>query len=228
MICKNLEIIWEKIDKAANKIGKSKDDITLVAVSKTFPVDKIIEAYECGQKIFGENRVQEALKKVEVLKDRYPDIKFHLIGHLQSNKARYLKNNFTLIHSVDRIEIAELINKYAKKNNLVQDILIQVNLAEEPQKSGVLLNDFDKLMETVLSCENLKLRGLMMIPPLVEDAEMNRPLFAKMYELFVKTNDKYNINMDYLSMGMSDDFEIAIEEGANMVRIGSAIFGKRG
>jgi len=228
MICKNLEIIWEKIDKAANKIGKSKDDITLVAVSKTFSVDKIIEAYECGQKIFGENRVQEALKKVEVLKDSYPDIKFHLIGHLQSNKVRYLKNNFTLIHSVDRIEIAELINKYAKKNNLVQDILIQVNLAEEPQKSGVLLNDFDKLVETVLSCENLKLRGLMMIPPLVEDAEMNRPLFAKMYELFVNTNDKYNINMDYLSMGMSDDFEIAIEEGANMVRIGSAIFGKRG
>lgn len=227
MICKNLEIIMERIEKAAIKSGRAKDDIVLVAVSKTFPAEKIVEAYNCGQRVFGENRVQEALKKIEGLRDKFEDIEFHMIGHLQTNKVRYLKNNFSLIHSVDRIELAELINKYAKKNGLTQDILIQVNIAEEPQKSGVLLKDYDRLVEFVLSCDNLKLKGLMMIPPLVDDAEVNRPFFAKMNELFLKTNDRYNIQMDYLSMGMSDDFEIAIEEGANMVRIGSAIFGKR-
>ncbi|BAI80467.1 conserved hypothetical protein [Deferribacter desulfuricans SSM1] len=227
MICKNLEIIMERIEKAAIKSGRAKDDIVLVAVSKTFPAEKIVEAYNCGQRVFGENRVQEALKKIEGLRDKFEDIEFHMIGHLQTNKVRYLKNNFSLIHSVDRIELAELINKYAKKNGLTQDILIQVNIAEEPQKSGVLLKDYDRLVEFVLNCDNLKLKGLMMIPPLVDDAEVNRPFFAKMNELFLKTNDRYNIQMDYLSMGMSDDFEIAIEEGANMVRIGSAIFGKR-
>ncbi|KAA0259184.1 YggS family pyridoxal phosphate-dependent enzyme [Deferribacter autotrophicus] len=225
MIKENLERVWEKIEKAAIKSGRNKDDITLVAVSKTFPVESIIEAIECGQRIFGENRVQEALSKIEKIKEMKIDAEFHLIGHLQTNKVRYLKDNFSLIQSVDRVEVARLINERAKKINYVQDILLQVNIAREPQKSGVLMENFDELLEFVVNCENLKLKGLMMIPPFEENPENNRIYFSKMRELFLDVKSKYDI--EYLSMGMSDDFEIAIEEGSNMVRIGSAIFGKR-
>ncbi|MGA1845823.1 YggS family pyridoxal phosphate-dependent enzyme [Deferribacter abyssi] len=225
MIKENLEKIWEKIDKAALKSGRSKDDIVLVAVSKTFPVESIVEAIKYGQKIFGENRVQEALSKIEKLKEMKIDAQFHFIGHLQTNKVKYLKENFSIIQSVDRIELAKLINERAKKINYVQDILLQVNIAREPQKSGVLMEHFDDLLEYVVKCENLRLRGLMMIPPLEENPENNRVYFSRMRELFLDLKSKYDIK--YLSMGMSDDFEIAIEEGSNMVRIGSAIFGKR-
>ena len=225
MICENLRIIWERIDKAAKKSGRSKDDITLVAVSKTFPVEKIIEAYECGHKVFGENRVQEALKKIEIVKERQLDIDFHLIGHLQTNKVRYLKDNFSLIQSVDRVEVADLINRRATKIGYKQSILIQVNIAREEQKSGVLMENLNELIDFVVASENLVFSGFMMIPPLVHNPEDNRKYFSEMKKLYDTYKDSYGLK--YLSMGMSDDFEIAIEEGSNMVRIGSAIFGKR-
>ncbi|MBZ4671972.1 MAG: hypothetical protein JG762_202 [Deferribacteraceae bacterium] len=224
-IKKNLENIYERIELAASKSGRKIDAITLVAVSKTYPAEKIIEAYNCGQYIFGENRVQEALDKIGILKD-YKDIKFHLIGHLQTNKVKYLKDNFSLIHSVDRIELVNEMEKRFSKLNRIQDILIQVNVAKEPQKSGVLPEDFDVLLDKVLKSNFLNLEGLMMIPPFLDNPEDNRIYFRKMYELFEKVNTLKKV--EYLSMGMSDDFEIAIQEGSNMVRIGSAIFGKRG
>ncbi|UOD34375.1 YggS family pyridoxal phosphate-dependent enzyme [Deferribacteraceae bacterium V6Fe1] len=221
----NLENIYKRIELAASKAGRKKGEITLVAVSKTYPAEKIIEAYECGQCIFGENRVQEALDKIDVLKD-YKGITFHLIGHLQTNKVKYLKDNFSLIHSLDRIELVEEMEKRFSKLNRVQDVLIQVNIAKEPQKSGVLPEDFNLLLDKVLKSNFLNLKGLMMIPPFLDNPEDNRIYFRKMYELFEKVNTLKKV--EYLSMGMSDDFEIAIEEGSNMVRIGSAIFGKRG
>lgn len=224
-IKRNLENIYKRIELASSKANRKKEEITLVAVSKTYPVEKILEAYECGQHIFGENRVQEALNKIEALKS-FKDIKFHLIGHLQTNKVKYLKNNFSLIHSVDRIELVEEMDKRFSKINRVQDILIQVNISKEPQKSGVLPEKFDYLLEHIIGKRFLNLKGLMMIPPLVDNPEKNRIYFRKMYELFEKVNNLKKL--DILSMGMSDDFDIAIEEGSNMVRIGSAIFGKRG
>jgi len=223
-IKKNLENIYKRIELAASKAGRRKGEITLVAVSKTYPVEKILEAYECGQCIFGENRVQEALEKIDTLKD-WKKITFHLIGHLQTNKVKYLKDNFSLVHSVDRIELVDEMEKRFSKINRVQDILIQVNIAKEPQKSGVLPEDFDFLLNKVLKSNFLNLKGLMMIPPFVDNPENNRVYFKKMYELFEKVNTLKKI--EFLSMGMSDDFDIAIEEGSNMVRIGSAIFGKR-
>lgn len=223
-IKKNLENIYKRIELAASKAGRRKGEITLVAVSKTYPVEKILEAYECGQCIFGENRVQEALEKIDALKD-WKKITFHLIGHLQTNKVKYLKDNFSLVHSVDRIELVEEMEKRFSKINRVQDILIQVNIAKEPQKSGVLPEDFNFLLNKVLESSFLNLKGLMMIPPFIDNPENNRVYFKKMYELFEKVNTLKKI--EFLSMGMSDDFDIAIEEGSNMVRIGSAIFGKR-
>jgi len=223
-IKKNLENIYKRIELAASKAGRRKGEITLVAVSKTYPVEKILEAYECGQCIFGENRVQEALEKIDALKD-WKKITFHLIGHLQTNKVKYLKDNFSLVHSVDRIELVEEMEKRFSKINRVQDILIQVNIAKEPQKSGVLPEDFNFLLNKVLKSSFLNLKGLMMIPPFIDNPENNRVYFKKMYELFEKVNTLKKI--EFLSMGMSDDFDIAIEEGSNMVRIGSAIFGKR-
>ena len=226
MIRRNLESIWEKIEKSAIRSGRKRDDITLVAVSKTFPVEYIIEAYKAGQTIFGENRVKEALQKIERLKET--DIKpvFHLIGHLQTNKIRYLKNNFDLIHSVDRIELVNELEKRGGKDGFNFNVLIQVNIAREPQKSGVLMENYEKLVERILSCKHICLKGLMMIPPLEDNPENNRKYFVEMRKLF--ENLKKDVSgVEFLSMGMSDDFEIAIEEGSNMVRIGSAIFGER-
>jgi hypothetical protein len=180
-----------------------------------------------GQKIFGENRLQEALNKIEDLKG-YRDIDFHFIGHIQSNKIKYVNNHFSLIQSVDRTEIAEKIDRTCKQKKIVQPILIQVNLAKEPQKSGIYVENLDELVKRIYSLKNLLLCGFMFIPPYRENAEDNRPLFREMKGRFddykSKLNDK---NFTYLSMGMSADFEIAISEGSNMVRIGSAIFGRR-
>jgi pyridoxal phosphate enzyme (YggS family) len=199
----------------------------LVAVSKRFPIEKILTAYNCGLKTFGENRVQEALEKIDLLKE-YNDLEMHIIGHLQTNKVKYLKNKFSLIHSIDRVELVKEFEKRIEQN---QDVLIQVNIANEPQKSGVGLNKLDELIEEVISSKYLVLKGLMLIPPVYDNDDETRKVFNKMYECFEACKMKYgnsdNYSFEYLSMGMSGDFEIAIEEGSNMVRIGSAIFGQR-
>ncbi|MGC8768761.1 YggS family pyridoxal phosphate-dependent enzyme [Calditerrivibrio sp.] len=228
MIGDRIRYITEKIDRAAVRSGRRLDDITLVAVSKTFPIEKIIDAYNSGLRIFGESRLQEAAGKIEHLK-AFPDIKFHMIGHLQTNKIRMLKDYFSLVHSVDSVHLAKKMNDYFYSINRVQDILIQVNLVNEPQKYGIKIEEFDEMMEKMKSFPNLRVRGLMFIPPFYDDPEMNRGNFRRMKVLFDETKKKYKEfkEFDILSMGMSDDFEIAIEEGANMVRIGSAIFGER-
>lgn len=220
--------ILDRIEKAAAKVGRDSSTISLVAVSKTFPAEKIKESYDFGLRVFGESRLQEATDKIKQLVS-LPDIRFHMIGHVQTNKIKMLKDHFELIHSVDSIHLAKKLNDFFKTIDRVQDILIQVNLVNEPQKYGVRLEGFDEMIDNLRFLKNLKLRGLMFIPPFYDVPEMNRDNFKKMKALFDATKDKYPEFKDFniLSMGMSDDFEIAIEEGSNMVRIGTAIFGER-
>jgi pyridoxal phosphate enzyme (YggS family) len=220
--------IFEKIEAAAKKTGRKRDDITLVAVSKTFSIEKIKEAYDCGLRIFGESRIQEAKDKVDKLR-ALNDIKFHLIGHIQTNKIRFIDDYFEMIHSLDSLYLAEKLDNFFRSIGKVQDVLIQVNLVNEPQKYGIRLDDYPKLIDKIKSLPHLRLRGLMFIPPFYENPELNRDNFRNMKKLFDETkvkNPDFN-NFNILSMGMSDDFEIAIEEGSSMVRIGTAIFGER-
>ncbi len=230
MIEENLAYVRERITLAAKKSPQPNREVTLVAVSKTFPPQYIREAYKAGQRIFGENKVQECLDKIKNLQD-LTEIKYHMIGHLQSNKVKYITGVFDLIHSVDRESLVKEMNKRFHDAGVLQDVLIQVNLAGEEQKSGVNPENLDGLVDTVINSDVLRLRGFMLIPPFRSDPEVNRCLFAKMYELFVHFKDQLkNANFhkfDILSMGMSGDFEIAIEEGSNMVRIGTKIFGQR-
>lgn len=230
MIAENLTEIKNRIKKAAENSPQADKNVTLVAVSKTFPSSSIREAYQAGQKIFGENKVQEALDKIDECKD-LSAAEFHMIGHLQSNKIKYIPGVFKLIHSVDRKSLVKEMNKRFQNEGVEQDILVQVNLALEEQKGGVIPEKLDDLLEYILPCETLNLRGFMLMPPFREDPEDNRYFFAKMYELFSCYKDQFEKsdmeNFDTLSMGMSADFEIAVEEGSNMVRVGSKIFGKR-
>lgn len=230
MIEENLAYVRERIILAAKKSPQPNQEVTLVAVSKTFPPQYIREAYKAGQRIFGENKVQECLDKIKNLQD-LTEIKYHMIGHLQSNKVKYITGVFDLIHSVDRESLVKEMNKRFHDAGVLQDVLIQVNLAGEDQKSGVNPEKLDRLVDTVIGSDVLRLRGFMLIPPFRSDPEENRYLFAKMYELFVHFKDQLkNANIhkfDILSMGMSGDFEIAIEEGSNMVRVGTKIFGQR-
>ncbi|TYB34489.1 MAG: YggS family pyridoxal phosphate-dependent enzyme [Flexistipes sinusarabici] len=230
MIAGNLTEIKERIKKAAENSPQTDKDVTLVAVSKTFPSSSIREAYQAGQKIFGENKVQEALDKIDECKD-LPAVEFHMIGHLQSNKVKYIPGVFKLIHSVDRKSLVKEMHKRFHRDGVYQDILVQVNLALEEQKGGVIPEKLDDLLEYILQCNSLNLRGFMLMPPFRENPEDNRYLFAKMYELFGRYKDQFEKSdikhFDTLSMGMSADFETAVEEGSNMVRVGSKIFGKR-
>ncbi|WP_273267081.1 YggS family pyridoxal phosphate-dependent enzyme [Flexistipes sinusarabici] len=230
MIAENLAEINNRIKKAAEKSPQINKDVTLVAVSKTFPSSSIREAYQAGQKIFGENKVQEALDKIDECKD-LSEAEFHMIGHLQSNKVKYIPGVFKLIHSVDRKSLVKEMHKRFYREGRKQDILVQVNLALEEQKGGVNQTNLDDLLEYILQCNSLNLRGFMLMPPFRENPEDNRYLFAKMYELFAQYKDQFEKSgtegFDTLSMGMSADFEIAVEEGSNMVRVGSKIFGQR-
>lgn len=223
-ISENILRIKQRIKSASERAGRDPNEVKLLAVSKTYSPLDINEAYESGQKIFGESRVQEALKKIEELNNS--DIEFHLIGNLQLNKVKYLQNKFSLIHSVDTIELIKEMEKRFSLISHVQDILIQINIAREPQKHGVLMEDFNSLLEYALKSNNVKVRGLMMIPPFTNTPEENRIYFRQMKKIYDKVFQ--NRSEMILSMGMSDDFEIAVEEGANMLRIGTAIFGKRG
>ncbi len=225
-IRENVEKIKEKIEKAAQKAGRKPEDIILLAASKTQPPEKIVEAYEAGIRYFGENRVQEGIKKIEALSN-LKDIHWHLIGGLQTNKAKYAVKYFELIHSLDREALADELDKRAGKIEKVQDVLIEVNVGEEETKYGVKPENLEKLFEYSMQKENLRILGLMCIPPYFEDPEKSRPYFAMLREMKEQLEKKFNISLPHLSMGMSHDFEVAIEEGATIVRIGTAIFGER-
>ena len=219
--------VQERIREAARACNRSEESIRLVAVSKTMPAEIVKEAIEVGLTDFGENYIQEAREKITTL-STYP-LTWHYIGHLQSNKAKYAVRMFDLIHSVDSLKLARELDKCAKKNAKVQDILIQVNVAREDSKSGVYAEDTLQLLRDVARLENVAVKGLMTMPPYFNAPDRVRPFFAALRQLGdrIKNEDFPNISMEELSMGMTGDFEAAIEEGATMVRVGTAIFGER-
>ena len=227
----NLRAVREDIARALDRRRKilgdnAIEEVTLVAVTKNHDVDMMRAAIDLGVTEIGENRIQEASDKFETLERK---VKWHLIGHLQTNKVKPAVKMFDLIHSIDSEHLATAVDRAAKSIDKVQDVLIQINLAKEETKSGVELDALDKLIETVNNLDNLKLRGLMMIAPNYEDVEQCRPLFRHMNEIFqrLRSSNLNKSDITYLSMGMTHDYKIAIEEGANIVRIGTAIFGTR-
>lgn len=222
----NLDIILGKIKAAAEKSGRTAQDIKLVAVTKTIDVERISKVVNYGVLDLGENRVQELTEKYDKLD---PSCHWHLIGHLQTNKVKYIIDKVTLIHSVDSIELAKEIDSRAGKTGRIMDILLQVNVSGEESKFGINPQEIEQCVGIISQFTNIRLRGLMTIAPLVEDTEEIRPVFKKLYDIYIDIKNKRldNVTMDYLSMGMSNDFEVAIEEGANIVRIGTGIFGKR-
>ena len=222
-----LDTIKERIDRAAKSNGRPPEDIRLVAVSKTMPVDTVRMAIDAGAEILGENYIQEARTKVNALMDG--DVEWHFIGHLQSNKAKYAVRLFDLIHSVDSLKLALELNKQAAKTGKVQSILIQVNVAREDSKSGIFKEDLLDLIHTVAQLPNLSLKGLMTMPPFFNAPDKVRPYFKELRRLRDQIAAKKieNVMLRELSMGMTGDFEAAISEGATLVRVGTAIFGER-
>jgi len=222
-----LERVHARIKKAADDCNRPLDSIRLIAVSKTMPAEVVKEAIEAGVTDLGENYIQEAREKVNTLAAF--DVTWHYIGHLQSNKAKYAVRLFDLIHSVDSRKLAQELNKYAQKNEKIQSILIQVNVAKEESKSGVYVENTIELLNNIGQLANISVKGLMTMPPYFNAPEKVRPFFAALRELRdqIRAAGIPNVAMDELSMGMTGDFEAAIEEGATMVRIGTAIFGGR-
>ena len=226
MLRENLQEVEERIQEACRRAGRDRSEVTLVAVSKTKPVSMLKEAYDLGVRVFGENKVQEIREKYEALPK---DIEWHMIGHLQTNKVKYIADKVSLIHSVDSLRLAETIEKEAVKHNRIVDILLEVNVAEEESKFGIKTSEVLALAENVVQLPYIRLRGLMTIAPFVENPEKNRAIFANLHELYVDIKDKNidNGTVSILSMGMTNDYEVAIEEGATMVRVGTGIFGAR-
>lgn len=226
MLKENYSIVRKNILKACEKAGRDPESVKLIAVSKTKPAEDIEEIYSLGQRNFGENKVQELSQKIEILPD---DIKWHLIGHLQHNKVKYIIGKTELIHSVDSERLALTISKEAVKHNVTADVLIEVNVAGEESKFGVTTDETIELIEKISKLPGIHICGLMTIAPFVADPEENRPVFRKLRELSVDIADKKidNVTMSVLSMGMTNDYMVAIEEGATLVRVGTAIFGER-
>ncbi len=226
MLEKNLEYVEEKIQEACRRSGRSRSDVTLVAVSKTKPVEMLKDAYDLGVRVFGENKVQELTEKYGALPK---DIHWHMIGHLQRNKVKYIIDKAELIHSVDSARLAEAIEKEAARRGLTANILIEVNVAGEESKFGIAPKELDSFVEKVENLPHIQVKGLMTIAPFVADPEDNRPVFADLRKLSVDIARKnaHNINMSVLSMGMTNDYQVAIEEGATIVRVGTGIFGAR-
>lgn len=227
MIAKNLEQVNARIDRACKQAGRDRREVTLIAVSKTKPVSLLQEAYAQGCRDFGENRVQELVEKYEILPK---DIRWHMIGHLQRNKVKYIVGKVHLIHSVDSLRLAEEISRESMKKQVTTSILIEVNAAGEQSKFG--LTDTQAVMELVeqiAAFPAVSIKGLMTVAPYVEDAEENRQYFRTLKQLSVDIMQKNidNVNMDVLSMGMTGDYEVAVSEGAGYVRVGTGIFGER-
>jgi len=218
--------VEKRIQAACDRAGRKREEVTLIAVSKTKPVETLQEAYDLGVRIFGENKVQELTAKYEALPK---DIHWHMIGHLQTNKVKYIIDKAELIHSVDSLKLAETIEKEAAKHDLIADILVEVNVAEEESKFGMKMEEVIPFVEKVSAFPHVRVRGLMTIAPFVEDPEENRSIFADLHKLYIDIKKKNHDNdtVSVLSMGMTNDYEVAIEEGATMVRVGTGIFGAR-
>ena len=226
MIKDNISKVKNKISEAVKISGRDAKEVTLIAVSKTKPVEMIREAYDTGIRDFGENKVQEIVEKYPLLPS---DIRWHLIGHLQTNKVKYIIDKVCMIHSVDSVKLAQEISRQAVKHNVTVDILIEVNVAKEDSKFGVNPDDTLKICEEISTLPGIRIRGLMTVAPIASDPEENRPVFCTLRQLLVDIDAKNidNVCMDCLSMGMSGDYTVAIEEGATFVRVGTSIFGHR-
>ena len=215
---KNVQEVQQRIARACERVGRSPDEVTLVAVTKTIGVPSILAAFEAGIRHFGENRVQEAKPKIAELENLRPDMMWHMIGHLQSNKARTACDIFDIIHSVDSLKLARTLSGCCQEQ---MPVLVEVNIASEETKSGFALAEVEQAVQQIKVLPNLRVDGLMTIAPWIADAEQVRPVFRRLWAL------GQQLGLSQLSMGMTDDFEVAIEEGATMVRIGRAIFGER-
>ena len=226
MLAENLQAVEKRVQEACIRANRAREEVTLIAVSKTKPVSMLEEIYAEGVRDFGENKVQELTDKFEQLPN---DIKWHMIGHLQRNKVKYIIDKAELIHSVDSVRLAQTIEQEAAKKNVVADILIEVNVAEEDSKFGLKVEEVIPMIEEIASYPHVRIKGLMTIAPFVENPEENRPVFARLKKLSVDIANKNidNVSVSILSMGMTNDYEVAIEEGATMVRVGTGIFGER-
>ena len=226
MVAENLEQVRKNIELACRKAGRDPKEVTLISVSKTKPVSMLQEAYDAGSRDFGENKVQEIMDKVPQLPS---DIRWHMIGHLQRNKVKYIVDKVALIHSVDSLRLAETIEHEAARHNVTVPVLIEVNVAQEESKFGLKTEEVLSLVESVAVFPHIHIEGLMTIAPYVEDPEENRGIFCQLKKLSVDIAAKNinNVNMSVLSMGMTGDYQVAVQEGATMVRVGTGIFGER-
>ena len=226
MVKDNLKEVEKNIQEACLRAGRKREEVTLVAVSKTKPVPMLEEIYEENIRHFGENKVQELCEKYDTMPK---DINWHMIGHLQRNKVKAVIDKATLIHSVDSIRLAETIEQEAAKKDIIVNILIEVNVAEEDSKFGLKVDEVMAMVETISTFPHIRIKGLMTIAPFVADPEENRPVFAQLRKLSVDIANKNidNVSVEILSMGMTNDYQVAIEEGATIVRVGTAIFGER-
>ena len=218
----NLETVHQVIARSAERAARRPTDISLVAVTKGFPVARINEALSLGLRVLGENRVQEAIEKIDEIGTR--DATWHLIGHLQTNKARFIEGRFAMVQSIDRVGLVEALGRRLERD---LDVLIEVNVANEPQKTGARLEDLGAIIEAMRRHPRLRLQGLMTIAPLVPDPESVRPVFRRLRALLEETSQRLGASLPVLSMGMTDDYAVAVEEGATMLRLGRALFGPR-
>ena len=226
MITENLKKVHSNIEAACKAAGRNPEEVTLISVSKTKPVSMLQEAYDAGERFFGENKVQEIMDKYPQLPD---DINWHMIGHLQRNKVKYIVDKVAMIHSVDSLRLAETIEHEASKHNVTVPILLEVNVAQEESKFGLKVSEVLPLIESIADFPHIKIMGLMTIAPNVENPEENRPIFRQLKKLSVDIAAKNinNVTMSVLSMGMTGDYQVAVEEGSTMVRVGTGIFGER-
>ena len=226
MLGENLRVVEKKIEEACVRAGRNPGEVTLIAVSKTKPVEMLQEVYDAGAREFGENKPQE-------LKEKYPqmpgDVRWHMIGHLQTNKIKYIIDRACLIHSIDSFHLAEAVSLEAQKRGLVMPVLVEVNVAKEETKFGIWPEETEDFVRRISVLPGIRVQGLMTIAPFTEDAQENRVHFCNLRKLFIDIKEKNidNVNMCDLSMGMTGDYEVAVEEGATMVRVGTGIFGAR-
>lgn len=226
VIAENIQSVEERIRAACARAGRSREEVTLICVTKTMPVEDLRDAYDAGQRSFGENRVQE-------INDKFPqlpgDIQWHMIGHLQRNKVKYLMDKAVMIHSVDSAPLAQAISKEAVKAGRTMDVLLEVNAAGEESKFGLSYGEVLPLIREIAPLPGIRIRGLMTVAPYTDDPETNRVFFRKLRDLSVDIDHESidNVSMTILSMGMTGDFEVAVEEGATHIRVGTAIFGQR-
>lgn len=226
MITENLNQVRKNIQEACEVSGRDPKEVTLIAVSKTKPVPMLLEAYDAGARVFGENKVQEIVDKYPQLPE---DIQWHMIGHLQRNKVKYIVDKVSMIHSVDSLRLAQTIEQEAAKHDVCVPILLEVNVAQEETKFGLKMEEVLPLVESIAEFPHIKIQGLMTIAPYVQNPEENRPVFRQLKKLSVDIAAKNinNVTMSVLSMGMTGDYQVAVQEGATMVRVGTGIFGER-